>query len=279
VHGLLACRLGGELTIVPPLGSKGSHPRPWFLIGLFSTHGVGGVVRNVGRRVLNGGYPVPESSIAISISDLSFSLLYAHCRSVLSVQGAPVDVCCTTRGHMTALGPCNLCSRVPSIAASSGRGIPRDARAACQDLSPIHEGPLRCRETVDSEVYHPDPLGRSIQHGNAFRCLCGNPPGSARRMFKLGFFYKRPGAAYVKNYDFSYRLPPSPAFHDFTVTSVVGHLISTDFLQEYKKWQNCDPFTLFDAPIAQYVETVSELPLAFDIIPPVPFRGERSMFR
>jgi DNA topoisomerase IA len=70
-------------------------------------------------------------------------------------------------------------------------------------------------------------------------------------------FFKRPGATYIKNYDFSYRIPPNPAFHDFTVTSVAGHLISTDFPQDYKKWNSCDPFALFDAPITEYVETVS----------------------
>lgn len=37
------------------------------------------------------------------------------------------------------------------------------------------------------------------------------------------------------------------------VTSVAGHLKSTDFVSPYDEWQSCDPVELFRAPIASYV--------------------------
>ncbi|SCZ88447.1 BZ3500_MvSof-1268-A1-R1_Chr2-1g04416 [Microbotryum saponariae] len=61
---------------------------------------------------------------------------------------------------------------------------------------------------------------------------------------------------WIKNYDFSYRLPQhGPAFTDFTVTAVAGHLMTSDFPEAYKNWRGCDPFTLFDAPINQTVNS------------------------
>jgi DNA topoisomerase-3 len=49
----------------------------------------------------------------------------------------------------------------------------------------------------------------------------------------------------IKNYDFDY--PQCRA--NFTVTCVAGHLLHHDFAQSHRKWQSCDPFELFDAPI------------------------------
>ncbi|PPQ66473.1 hypothetical protein CVT24_007047 [Panaeolus cyanescens] len=54
---------------------------------------------------------------------------------------------------------------------------------------------------------------------------------------------------YIKNYDFDY--PQTRAF--FTVTAVVGHLMATDFGEEYRKWNSCDPFVLFDAAVTSSV--------------------------
>ncbi|KAM5534558.1 hypothetical protein V8D89_011762 [Ganoderma adspersum] len=50
---------------------------------------------------------------------------------------------------------------------------------------------------------------------------------------------------YIKNYDFDY--PQTNA--QFTVTSVMGHVMEYDFNAMYSKWTSCDPFKLFDAPI------------------------------
>ena len=69
-------------------------------------------------------------------------------------------------------------------------------------------------------------------------------------------FQRQTTVGWIKNYDFSYRLPPGPGHTDFTVTAVAGHLMSSDFGQEYKGWHSCDPFTLFDAPIQHFVNPV-----------------------
>lgn len=61
---------------------------------------------------------------------------------------------------------------------------------------------------------------------------------------------------WIKNYDFSYRFPPSPQWVDFTVTAVAGHLMSSDFEKHLKGWQSCDPFVLFDAQINHFVNPV-----------------------
>ncbi|ETW80507.1 hypothetical protein HETIRDRAFT_46055 [Heterobasidion irregulare TC 32-1] len=54
---------------------------------------------------------------------------------------------------------------------------------------------------------------------------------------------------YIKNYDFDY--PQARA--SFTVTCVSGHLLSLDFGENHRKWNSCDPFALFDAPVVSTV--------------------------
>lgn len=50
---------------------------------------------------------------------------------------------------------------------------------------------------------------------------------------------------FIKNYDFTY-----PRTNDtFTVTSVSGHLMSSDFGSAYRSWSSCDPVILFDVPV------------------------------
>ncbi|KAK4047157.1 DNA topoisomerase [Microbotryomycetes sp. JL201] len=55
-----------------------------------------------------------------------------------------------------------------------------------------------------------------------------------------------------RNYDFSYRMPPTNMLSEFTVTAVAGHLTSNDFESQYRKWHSCDPFELFEARIKQF---------------------------
>lgn len=62
---------------------------------------------------------------------------------------------------------------------------------------------------------------------------------------------------FIKNWDFSYRLPGRQGFVDFTVTAVAGHLTSSDFGPEHRKWNSCDPFALFEAPILHSISDVS----------------------
>jgi len=50
---------------------------------------------------------------------------------------------------------------------------------------------------------------------------------------------------YIKNYEFDY--PQSRSF--FVVTCVSGHITSHDFYENHRKWNACEPFDLFDAPV------------------------------
>lgn len=61
---------------------------------------------------------------------------------------------------------------------------------------------------------------------------------------------------WIKNYSFSYRQGHQGAHSDFTVTSVAGHLTSSDFDDQYRKWHSCDPRDLFDAGIRTFVTQV-----------------------
>lgn len=65
-----------------------------------------------------------------------------------------------------------------------------------------------------------------------------------------------PNNVYVKNISFEYKLPPHPQAIPFTVTSVLGHVNSTDFGDGLRGWRSCDPFELFNAEIH---ETVGEV--------------------
>ncbi|BGP25078.1 DNA topoisomerase [Rhodotorula toruloides] len=58
---------------------------------------------------------------------------------------------------------------------------------------------------------------------------------------------------WIKNYSFSYRQGQQGGHSDFTVTSVAGHLTSSDFDDQYRKWHSCDPRDLFDAGIRTFV--------------------------
>ncbi|KAH8979214.1 prokaryotic type I DNA topoisomerase [Lactarius akahatsu] len=54
---------------------------------------------------------------------------------------------------------------------------------------------------------------------------------------------------FIKNYDFEY--PQCRA--NFTFTCVAGHVLGHDFALSHRKWNSCDPFDLFDAPIVTEV--------------------------
>ncbi|KAG9024460.1 DNA topoisomerase [Tulasnella sp. JGI-2019a] len=57
------------------------------------------------------------------------------------------------------------------------------------------------------------------------------------------------GNQYIKNYEFDY--PQLNA--QFIVTSVSGHLFTYDFGPQYRNWNSCDPFILFDEPVDRKV--------------------------
>jgi DNA topoisomerase IA len=57
---------------------------------------------------------------------------------------------------------------------------------------------------------------------------------------------------------FSFDYPQTNA--SFTVTYVAGHITELDFPETHRKWNSCDPFTLFEAPIeVKHPERVNEL--------------------
>ncbi|KAK7005830.1 DNA topoisomerase 3 [Favolaschia claudopus] len=88
------------------------------------------------------------------------------------------------------------------------------------------------------------------------RVLCvAEKPSIAKSITQIlsgGQFNSRPtGNKYIRNYDFDY--PQTRA--QYTVTSVSGHLTSHDFPQTHRKWDSCDPLTLFDIPVETFVSS------------------------
>lgn len=65
-----------------------------------------------------------------------------------------------------------------------------------------------------------------------------------------------PGSPYVKNYEFDFAFGPPWGNCAVTMTSVIGHLTSLDFDQQYRKWNSCAPSQLFEAPIVSQVAQV-----------------------
>ncbi|TFK53736.1 prokaryotic type I DNA topoisomerase [Heliocybe sulcata] len=87
--------------------------------------------------------------------------------------------------------------------------------------------------------------------------LCvAEKPSIARSISQIlsgGQFETRPtGNQYIRNFVFDY--PQTRA--RFTVTAVSGHLLSHDFDAAHAKWNSCDPFDLFEAPV--YAEVAKD---------------------
>ncbi|KAG0353951.1 DNA topoisomerase [Gamsiella multidivaricata] len=53
---------------------------------------------------------------------------------------------------------------------------------------------------------------------------------------------------YTRNFEFSYRLPNNTMTH-VVMTAVRGHLMSTDFPTQYRKWGSCAPVQLFELQV------------------------------
>lgn len=63
-----------------------------------------------------------------------------------------------------------------------------------------------------------------------------------------GRYRRREGLSrFNKIYEYEYRLFNQNC--TMVMTSVSGHLLNLDFVGTYRKWQGCNPITLFDAPI------------------------------
>ncbi|KAG7446533.1 prokaryotic type I DNA topoisomerase [Guyanagaster necrorhizus] len=59
---------------------------------------------------------------------------------------------------------------------------------------------------------------------------------------------------FVKNYDFEYYFTNDY----YTVTCVSGHLTTPDFFDTHRKWNSCDPFDLFEAPVQATIPETSK---------------------
>lgn len=59
---------------------------------------------------------------------------------------------------------------------------------------------------------------------------------------------------YTRNYDCRFTFPEWGQC-SVTVTSVAGHLLSTDFTEQYSKWHSCAPQDLFEAAIITEVSS------------------------
>jgi len=60
---------------------------------------------------------------------------------------------------------------------------------------------------------------------------------------------------WVKNYEFDYYFQLWGRCN-VKFTSVMGHLMSYDFPEQYKRWDSCDPGELFSARINRFVDQV-----------------------
>lgn len=132
---------------------------------------------------------------------------------------------------------------------------------------PPPKQPLRSREALGRQKHCPDPVWRAVYNSKASVIA---PSGSLEPDL---VWQRNTSVGYIKNMDFSYRLNANGGrYDDFTVTAVAGHLMSQDFSDEYRKWQSCDPFQLFDAPIVSVVGEVRLLTtrtLSLEILPDI----------
>jgi DNA topoisomerase-3 len=63
------------------------------------------------------------------------------------------------------------------------------------------------------------------------------------------------GNKYCKLFDFAAQVPGF-GHCQMVVTSVLGHILESDFRPPYSGWQSCDPVELFEAPIHKSVNKV-----------------------
>ncbi|KAJ2079951.1 DNA topoisomerase 3-alpha [Coemansia sp. RSA 988] len=93
------------------------------------------------------------------------------------------------------------------------------------------------------------------------RILCvAEKPSQAKAVVQIlgqGQSVSREGCSiYNKNFDFQYRV--SGTFVSATMTSVMGHVTMINFPLAMRRWNSCNPATLFTAPIVQDVEERSK---------------------
>ena len=99
---------------------------------------------------------------------------------------------------------------------------------------------MRGGETFNRKVYIADSFRRSVRYSKS----------NFYAFSPSGFDFMRANqhntqTNYIKNYEFDY--PQTRSF--FVVTCVSGHITSHDFYDTHRKWNSCEPFELFDAPV------------------------------
>lgn len=111
------------------------------------------------------------------------------------------------------------------------------------------QGAVRRREALDSQVSGSAYVWWPVQYGMSV------PSGPISML--IGDI-QRPiaGNRYVKNYEFDFSFGPPWGHCSVTMTSVIGHIHTLDFEQQYRKWNSCPPGQLFDAPTISYVVAV-----------------------
>ncbi len=57
----------------------------------------------------------------------------------------------------------------------------------------------------------------------------------------------------MKNYAFDYNFGNSWGYCNVICTSVAGHLTVQDFPSRFARWHECDPYSLFEAPIEKSI--------------------------
>ncbi|RHZ46274.1 hypothetical protein Glove_627g32 [Diversispora epigaea] len=81
---------------------------------------------------------------------------------------------------------------------------------------------------------------------------------STTQILSLGAYsFRASKNKYIKNYDFKCKHQGNQMV-DVTMTSVLGHLLASDFTSEYSSWDKVSPLTLFDAPIVKFVAKGNE---------------------
>lgn len=71
-----------------------------------------------------------------------------------------------------------------------------------------------------------------------------------------------PGLPWLKNYEFEFTFSQPWGHCQVVMTSVAGHVTSSDFDPQYRNWSQPPPQELFDARIVKFVENVSTNPAA-----------------
>ena len=101
--------------------------------------------------------------------------------------------------------------------------------------------------------------GGAVNNGK-YLCVAEKPSiaKSVAEILSGGSFNNRAGKdKFCRNFDLIYQFPNGGPAVEMTITSVRGHLTSSDFDPAMKGWKSCDPVQLFEAQIFTQVSKAS----------------------